>query len=74
MTELIGESVLLEKEEYDQLKLKANLGEGLLSHMLRNYLDDTWADTTRFMMDECSLVFWNETIDWQLDEEESEDD
>ena len=26
MTELIGESVLLEKEEYDQLKLKADLG------------------------------------------------
>ena len=74
MTELIDESVLLEKEEYDQLKLKANLGEMLLSHMLRNYLDDTWADTTRFMMDECSVAFWGETIDWQLDEEENEDD
>ena len=74
MTELIGDNILIDKAEYDQLKLKADLGEGLLSHMLRNYLDDTWSDTTRFMMDECSLVFWNETIDWQLDEEENEDD
>jgi len=74
MTELTGGNILIDKEEYDQLKLKANLGEALLSHMLRNYLDDTWADTTRFMMDECSLAFWNETIDWQLDEEENEDD
>jgi hypothetical protein len=45
MTDLIGESVLLEKEEYGQLKYRADLGEALLSHMLRNYLDDTWAKT-----------------------------
>jgi hypothetical protein len=25
-------------------------------------------------MDECSVAFWGETVDWQLDEEENEDD
>ena len=74
MTELIGESVLLEKEEYDQLKLKAELGECLLDHLLRNYPDDQWDGSTRDIMEECAMVFWNETIEWNIDEEENEDD
>ena len=74
MTELIGESVLLEKEEYDQLKLKAELGECLLDHLLRNYSDDTWSQTTRDTMDECAVAFWGSEVVWNIDEEESEDD
>ena len=74
MTDLIGESVLLEKEEYDQLKLKAGLGECLLHYLLRRHSDDLRSKGTRDFMDECSVAFWGETIDWQLDEEESEDD
>lgn len=74
MTELIGESILIDRAEYSALKYRADLGEALLSHMLRNYTDDQWMGNTRFMMDECSVAFWGETIDWQLDEEESEDD
>ncbi len=74
MTELIGESVLLDKEEYDQLKLKAELGECLLDHLLRNYPDDQWDGSTRDIMEECAMVFWNETIEWNIDEEENEDD
>ena len=74
MTDLIGESVLLEKEEYDQLKLKADLGEYLLHYLLRRHSDDLWSKETRALMDECSVAFWGETVDWQLDEEENEDD
>lgn len=74
MTELIGESVLLEKEEYDQLKLKADLGSSLLHYLLRNYPDDQWDGSTRDIMEECAMVFWNETIEWNIDEEENEDD
>lgn len=74
MTELIGESVLLEKEEYDQLKLKAELGEVLLDHLLRNYSDDTWSQTTRDTMDECAAAFWGSEVVWNIDEEENEDD
>jgi len=25
-------------------------------------------------MEECAMVFWNETIEWNIDEEENEDD
>ena len=74
MTELIGESVLLEKEEYDQLKLKAELGECLLDHLLRSYPDDTWYRTTRDTMDECATAFWGSEVVWNIDEEENEDD
>ena len=74
MTELIDESVLLDKEEYDQLKLKAELGECLLDHLLRNYSDDTWSQTTRDTMDECAVAFWGSEVVWNIDEEESEDD
>ena len=74
MTDLIGESVLLDKEEYDQLKLKADLGSSLLHYLLCNYSDDLWDSNTREVMDECSVAFWGETVDWQLDEEENEDD
>ena len=43
MTDLIGESVLLEKDEYDKLKLKAELGECLLHYLLRRHSDDLWS-------------------------------
>ena len=74
MTDLIGESVLLEKAEYDQLRLKAELGECLLHYLLRRHSDDLWSKETRDLMDECSVAFWGEAVDWQLDEEENEDD
>jgi len=74
MTELIDESVLLDKEEYDQLKLKAELGECLLDHLLRNYSDDTWSQTTRDTMDECAVALWGSEVVWNIDEEENEDD
>ena len=74
MTDLIGESVLLDKEEYDQLKLKADLGSSLLHYLLRNYQDDQWDGSTRDIMEECAMVFWNETIEWNIDEEENEDE
>ena len=81
MTELIGESVLLDKEEYehikkeyDQLKLKAALGACLLHYLLRCHSDDLWSKETRGLMDECSVAFWGETIEWNIDEEENEDD
>lgn len=74
MTDLIGESVLLEKEEYGQLELKAGLGECLLHYLLRRHADDLWDKETRDLMDECSVAFWGETIKWNIDEEESEDD
>ena len=74
MTDLIGESVLLDKEEYDQLKLKADLGSSLLHYLLGNYQDDQWDSSTRDIMGECAMVFWGETITWNIDEEENEDD
>ena len=74
MTDLIGESVLIEKEEYANLQYKADLVEALLSHVLRNYQDDQWDGSTRKVMDECSIAYWGKTIDWQLDEEENEND
>ena len=74
MTDLIGESVLLDKEEYDQLKLKADLGSSLLHYLLRNYQDDQWDSSTRDIMEECAMVLWGQTIEWNIDEEENEDD
>lgn len=74
MTDLVGGSVLLDREEYDQLKLKADLGSSLLHYLLRNYQDDQWDSSTRDIMGECAMVFWNEGIKWNIDEEENEDE
>ena len=74
MTDLIGGNILIDRAEYPALKYRADLGEALLSHMLRNYTDDQWMGNTRDLMDECSVAFWGETVDWQLDEEENEDE
>jgi hypothetical protein len=74
MTDLIGESVLLDREEYDNLMLKADLGSSLLHYLLCNYQDDQWDSSTRDIMGECAMVFWGETITWNIDEEENEDD
>ena len=74
MTELTGGSTLIDKAEYDQLKLKADLGSSLLHYLLRNYQDDQWDSSTRGIMEECAMVFWNQTIEWNIDEEENEDD
>lgn len=74
MTDLMGGSVLLDREEYDQLKLKADLGSSLLHYLLRNYQDDQWDSSTRDIMEECAMVFWGETITWNIDEEENEDE
>lgn len=74
MTDLIGGNILIDRAEYSALKYRADLGEALLSHMLRNYPDDQWDGSTRDIMEECAMVFWNETIEWNIDEEENEDD
>ena len=74
MTDLIGESVLLDREEYDNLMLKADLGSSLLHYLLCNYQDDQWDSSTRDIMGECAMVFWGKTITWNIDEEENEDD
>ena len=74
MTDLVGGSVLLDREEYDQLKLKADLGSSLLHYLLRNYQDDQWDSSTRDIMGECAMVFWGSGVVWNIDEEENEDD
>lgn len=74
MTELTGDNILIDKAEYGQLKLKAELGECLLHYLLRRHSDDLWSKETRDLMDECSVAFWGETIEWNIYEEESEDE
>lgn len=74
MTDLMGGNILIDRAEYSALKYRADLGEALLSHMLRNYTDDQWMGNTRFMMDECAVAFWGAPVEWNIDEEENEDD
>ena len=74
MTDLIGDNILIDKAEFDQLKLKADLGSSLLHYLLRNYQDDQWDSSTRDIMGECAMVFWSETVEWTIVEEENEVD